>query len=62
MVGLFNAAARDERIIEATGGDADNLTGVLRIVKPVCCYIEDGLAEEIIILAMLGQVWGKPSA
>jgi hypothetical protein len=58
MMGLFTAAVRDERIIEAAGGDANNSTGVLQIVKPVCCYIADGLAEEIVILAQLGTVWG----
>ena len=52
MVELFKAAAADERVIDAAGGDADNLNGVLRVIAPVCCYLGDDIMAGITAAAL----------
>jgi hypothetical protein len=41
MLGLFNAAVRDERVIERIGGDANRINEVLLELSPVCCMLGD---------------------
>jgi len=51
MVELFKAAAADDRVIAAAGGDADNLTAVLHVIAPVCCYLGDAVVAQIMAAA-----------
>lgn len=57
MMGLFNAAVRDERVIELAGGDAEELQRVLRSVRPVCCLVGDETMHMVIGYAKQGQVY-----
>ena len=57
MLGMFNAAVSDKRIQAACDGDVKNLANVMRIIRPVCCYLGEGMADRIIAEALAGRVW-----
>lgn len=68
MLGLFNAAVQDERIVRICGGDPNtgqvgdvkNITPALQVIKPVCCFLDKvnpGMADHIVHNALLGKVW-----
>jgi len=64
MLGLFNAACRDDRLQAETGGITEKIPDVLRAHRPVCCWLESGIgalgvAERVIQLALDGKVYGK---
>ena|ERR1700738_2583116 len=63
LLGMFNAAVRDERIIKESGGDTKELTSIFGRHRPICCYLNEthpGVAEEVVNLALMGLVWGMP--
>ena len=68
MLGLFNAAVRDDAIIEAADHDTYKLTDTLDRFKPVCCHLGDEIMHLVVGYAKEGQVYngengplGKPA-
>lgn len=60
MVGLFNASVQEKRMVDAADGKVENVSGVMQIIKPVCCWLNaehPGMAEKIIEKALAGEVW-----
>jgi hypothetical protein len=64
QLGMFNAALRDDRIIEACGrdengkGDGRQLNRVLREFGPMCCFLEPETVANVTMLALVGAIWG----
>ncbi len=61
IVGMFNAATADERVVSEAGGDTKELTSVLGRHRPVCCFLGDEIATEVVTLAQRGRVYGQAS-
>lgn len=59
MVGLFNAAMADDKITNACDGKAENIGKVLKRFSPLCCYLGDAIANDIIQNALDGKVYGR---
>jgi len=59
MIGLFNAAVEDDRVIARSGGKLENLSLIFNSIKPVCCFLSDGKAEEVVSLALNGKIYGE---
>lgn len=63
MVGLFNAAVRDERVIRRCGGgatvkgDTALLNRALAELSPVCCLLGDEIMHMVIGYAKEGQIF-----
>ncbi len=57
MIGLFNAACNDPRIVELAHGDANQITAALETVKPVCCYLGDEVMHLVIGYAEHGEIY-----
>lgn len=47
MIGLFEAAAADSRIMDYCQGEAENLTAALKHFSPVCCLLGDEVMHGI---------------
>ena len=60
MLGLFNAAAANVEIQRRSGGKAENLPLIFNALKPVCCFLGDEIAREVIRLSLLGQIYQSP--
>lgn len=61
MLGLFNAAVENNEIIDRAGGKVENLPLVFNSIKPVCCFLPEGKAEEVVRLALEGKTYGQRS-
>lgn len=59
-LGLFNAFQADERAIRRSCGRVEKLPKIMQQVKPVCCWLSLGVAEEVIQLALDGKCYGMP--
>lgn len=59
MLGLFNACVENDEILKRSGGNTDNLPLVLNSIKPVCCFLEEGKADEVVSLALEGKIYGE---
>lgn len=60
MMGLFNAAVQEQRMVDAADGKVENITAIMQIIKPVCCWLNvehHGMAEKIIQKALAGEIW-----
>lgn len=57
MLGLFNAAVRDERVVERSGGDATRLSEVLTEMAPVCCLLGDEVMHLVVGYAKQNEVY-----
>ncbi|MCC6192076.1 MAG: hypothetical protein IT318_23855 [Anaerolineales bacterium] len=62
MLGLFNAAMASDDIMRRAGGKIVNVPLVLNSIKPVCCFLGDAVAAEVIRLALAGEVYGQTPA
>lgn len=66
LLGMFNAAVADERLVDECNKDIKELESVMGCHRPVCCYLNTGanphIAEDVIALAQMGEVWGMPSS
>jgi hypothetical protein len=57
MMGLFNAAVNNERIIKTADADARNLTSALILHAPICCLVGDENMHLVIGYAKNGQIF-----
>jgi hypothetical protein len=57
MMGLFNAAVNDERIIELANHDTNKLTETLRAYSPVCCTLGDDVMNLVVGYAKEGKIF-----
>lgn len=58
LLGLFNAAVENEEVIKRSGAKVENLPLVFNSIKPVCCFLPEGKAEEVVRLALEGKIYG----
>lgn len=59
MIGIFNAACENDEILRRSGGKVENLPLVFNAIKPVCCFLADGKADEVVRLALEGKIYGE---
>lgn len=61
MVGLFQEAASDPRMHVLTEGRAEAIQRVMNEVRPVCCWLPEGIAEAIIQSALRREPYFNPA-
>lgn len=61
MLGIFNAAVNDERIIARNGTKVENLPLIFHSIKPVCCFLPESVVKAVVKLALEGKVYGEQS-
>lgn len=67
MIGLFQEVSADPRTWEGAEKDDSGkvpmavIQRVMNEVKPVCCWLPDGIAEAIIASALRGEPYWNPS-
>jgi hypothetical protein len=66
-IGIFNAFQQDARAFDMMVGDIRNAPACMKRVKPVCCWLSKGVAEQVVQLALDGKPYplidpatGKP--
>jgi hypothetical protein len=59
MLGIFTAAVENEEIMKRAKGKQENLALVFNSIKPVCCFLPDGVAEKVVEMALQNKVYGK---
>lgn len=60
MVGLFQEAASSPWIQAAADNDTEKLQEVMRMFKPICCFLPVGIAEAIIASALRREPYFNP--
>lgn len=57
QLGILNAFLADDRAFMACGGAVERIPDAMREIKPVCCWLAEGEAENVIACAKVGKVY-----